>query len=54
MFPVTPPPADSRHLIKGWPVGKCIVGSMNQDKPPPFFMCSAELGAEITGQSGAS
>ena len=42
-FVSIPPSADSRHLIEGRPIGKRIVGGMNDDKAAAIFHVLLEL-----------
>ena len=44
-FPRFRHPADSSHPIEGWPIGKRIVGRMNDDKAAAIFNVVLELQA---------
>jgi hypothetical protein len=52
-FVSIPPASDPGHLIKSWPIGKRIVGGMNNDQTSAIFYVVLELQAEISWPIGA-
>jgi hypothetical protein len=52
-FVSIPPASDASHLIEGLPIGKRIVGGMNDDQASAIFYVVLELQAEISWPIGA-